>query len=83
MFTVPFMGRDTPFIGGTEELASKLDAVIMYFDTRVEGRGRYVSAIRVLSDHPRSEYPGDITKRYAASLEEQIRRTPRSLSVEP
>ncbi len=76
VFTVPFMGRDTPFIGGTEELASKLDAVIMYFDTRVEGRGRYVSAIRVLSDHPRSEYPGDITKRYAASLEEQIRRTP-------
>lgn len=41
VFTVPFMGIDTPFIGGTEELAAKIDAVVMLFDTRVLSRGHY------------------------------------------
>lgn len=75
-FTVPFLNRPTPFIGGTEELASKLDAVVMYFDTSVEGRGHYKSVIRLITDTPRAERPGEITRRYAASLEQQISRTP-------
>lgn len=76
VYTVPFLGRKTPFIGGTEELACKLDAVVMLFDTRVVGRGRYHSTIRLLSEHPRHEEPGDITRRYAAALERQIRICP-------
>lgn len=75
-YTVPFLGRETPFIGGTEELACKLDAVVMYFDTEVTGRGRYRSTIRLITDKPREEEPGEITRRYAAALEEQIRRRP-------
>jgi len=74
--TVPFMGIDTPFIEGTEELAVRLDAVVMLFDTRVEGRGRYVSTIRLLTDSPRSLPPGRLTAMYAASLTEQIRSCP-------
>lgn len=76
VYVVPFMGIDTPFIGGTEELAAKLDAVVMLFDTRVEGRGRYKSAIRLLTDAPRSLEPGRLTALYAANLEEQIRSCP-------
>lgn len=76
VYTVPFMERDTPFIAGTEELARRLDAAVLYFDTSVISRGRYSSVIRPLSLHPRDERPGDITRRYAAALEEQIRRTP-------
>lgn len=75
-YTVPFLGRETPFIGGTEELACKLDAVVMYFDTEVRGRGRYRSTIRLITDTPRSLEPGEITRRYAAALERQIRRCP-------
>lgn len=75
-YTVPFLGRETPFIGGTEELACKLDAVVMYFDTEVTGRGRYRSTVRLITDKPREEEPGEITRRYAAALEEQIRRRP-------
>ena len=77
-FKVPFLGRETPFIGGTEELAQKLDAVVMMFDTSVRGRGRYHSVIRLLTDDPRSLPPGEITRRYAYNLEEQIRRTPQA-----
>lgn len=76
VFTVPFMGRPTPFIGGTEELACKLDAAVMYFDTAVDGRGRYTCTVRMLCEHPRREEPGEITRRYAAALEAQVRRTP-------
>lgn len=76
VYTVPFLGRATPFIGGTEELACKLNAVVLYFDTTVDGRGRYTCTVRMLSEHPREEEPGAITRRYAATLEAQIRRTP-------
>ena len=76
VFTVPFMGVDTPFIGGTEELAAKLDAVVMLFDTRVTGRGRYHSTIRLLTEHPRTLLPGELTRLYAANLTDQIRSCP-------
>lgn len=76
VYTVPFMGVDTPFIGGTEELAAKLDAVVMIFDTRVLSRGRYMSDIRLLTTSPRSLEPGRLTAMYAACLEQQIRSCP-------
>lgn len=76
IYTVPFLGRPTPFIGGTEELACKLSAAVMYFDTEVVGRGRYKSTIRLLTDKPRTLAPGELTARYAQVLETQIRRSP-------
>lgn len=78
VYTVPFMGRQTPFIGGTEELACKLSAVVMYFDTEVVSRGKYKSTIRLLTDKPRELEPGELTRRYAAALEQQIRRCPQA-----
>ena len=76
IYNVPFMSRSTPFIGGTEQLARKLDAVVMYFDTEVTGRGRYHTTIRMLSEHPNTLPEGELTRMYAAALEEQIRRSP-------
>lgn len=73
---VEFLGRETPFIFGTEELARKLGAVVMLFDTEVTGRGRYRSTIRLITDDPASLPEGEITRRYAANLTEQIRRCP-------
>lgn len=78
VFTVPFMGIDTPFIGGTEELAAKLDTAVMIFDTRVISRGRYVSTIRLLTNSPRSLMPGELTARYAAALTAQIESCPQA-----
>ncbi|MCM1319540.1 MAG: lysophospholipid acyltransferase family protein [Muribaculaceae bacterium] len=76
VYTVPFMGRQTPFIGGTEELACKLSAVVMYFDTEVVSRGHYRSTIRLLTDEPRRLEPGRLTHMYASALEQQIRHHP-------
>lgn len=75
-FTVQFLGRPTPFIGGTEELAAKLNAVVMYFDTEVVSRGHYRSTIRLITDSPRKMSEGEITRLYAEALERQIQRCP-------
>ncbi len=73
---VEFLGRQTPFIYGTEELARKLNAVVMLFDTEVKSRGRYHSTIRLITDDPASLPEGEITRRYAGNLTRQIRRCP-------
>jgi len=75
-YTVPFMHRDTPFIGGTEQLARRLDAIVMYFDTEVVSRGHYRSTIRLLSEHPRTLPEGELTRLYASTLQNQIMRYP-------
>lgn len=75
-FDVTFMGRNTPFIYGTEELARKLDAVVMLFDTEIVARGYYRSTIRLVTDDPHSMSEGEITRKYVANLETQIRRCP-------
>lgn len=75
-FTVPFFSHPTPFIGGTEELASKLDCSVMLFDTRMVSRGHYHSTIRLLTHTPRALRPGELTAAYAANLEQQIRACP-------
>lgn len=73
---VEFLGRKTPFIYGTEELARKLNAVVLLFDTEVTGRGRYKSTIRLITDNPSSLPDGEITRQYAENLTAQIRRSP-------
>ena len=75
---VEFLGRPTPFIAGTEDLARKLNAVVMLFDTESLGRGRYKSVIRLLTDDPASLPEGEITRRYAENLTAQIRKCPQA-----
>lgn len=73
---VQFLGRKTPFIYGTEELARKLNAVVMLFDTDASVRGHYSSTIRLVTDNPSSLPEGEITRIYAENLTGQIRRAP-------
>lgn len=75
-FTVTFFGRPTPFIGGTEELAAKLNAVVMYVDMEVVKRGYYRATIHKITDNPREMPEGEITRIYAETLEHQICRYP-------
>lgn len=74
--SVDFFGISTPFISGTEDITRKLNSAVYYFDTRVSGRGRYVCTLRKITDSPREMPEGEITRRYAALLEEQIRSYP-------
>jgi KDO2-lipid IV(A) lauroyltransferase len=73
---VEFLSRPTPFIYGTEELARRLDAVVLMFDTEVKGRGRYKSTIRLITDNASQMPKGEITRLYADYLTRRIRQTP-------
>lgn len=49
--TVEFLGRPTPFIEGTEELARKLGCAVVYADMYRLTRGRYRVDFQLLTDH--------------------------------
>lgn len=74
--TVDFLGRPTPFIEGTEELARKLGCAVVYADMYRVARGRYRVVFRLMSHDASAEPPGVLTARYAALLTETIRRNP-------
>lgn len=74
--TVDFLGRPTPFIEGTEELARKLGCAVIYADMHRIARGRYRVEFRLMSHNASAEPPGALTARYAALLTETIRRNP-------
>ena len=73
---VDFLGRPTAFIAGTEEIARKFKMPVLYFDTRCEARGYYVSRITLLSEDASLEQKGRLTEKYAQYLESSIRTTP-------
>lgn len=75
-FTVPFLGRPTPFIGGTEELARKLGAALLYFDVRPVRRGYYETTLVPIAGNAAALPEGEATRRYAELLERTIRRDP-------
>ena len=66
---VDFLGRPTAFIAGTEEIARKFKMPVLYFDTRCEARGYYVSRIALLSEDASLEQKGRLTEKYAQYLE--------------
>lgn len=73
---VDFLARPTAFIAGTEEIARKFKMPVLYFDTRCEARGYYVSRITLLSEDASLEQKGRLTEKYAEYLESSIRTTP-------
>lgn len=73
---VDFLGRKTPFIYGTEEIARKFSMPVLCFDTRCVRRGYYSSTIRLITDKPADMTEGEITRRYVENLETTIRSYP-------
>lgn len=74
--TKKFLGRDTQFIYGTEELARKLGMAVLYFDTSADRRGYYSSTIRLITENAANEPEGCITEKYIKNLDSTIRRNP-------
>lgn len=75
-YLIDFLGRQTEFIGGTEEVARKFNLAVLYFDTTRIKRGYYSSIIRLITDDACKMSPGAITQAYAQNLETTIRRYP-------
>lgn len=76
--TVPtwFLGLPTAFISGTEHLASRLNMAAVYWDMEKLSRGHYRITCRLLAENVADTKPGDVTRAYAAMLQETIERNP-------
>lgn len=71
-----FLGQDTPLFLGTEKLARKLDAAVVFLTIRKIRRGRYeVEAVPVCED-PSGLKPYDITESHVKILEDLIKEAP-------
>ena len=71
-----FMGRDTPMFLGTEKLARKMDAAVVFLKIRKLKRGRYEMEAELICENPKDLEPFEITNRHAAILEDLIREEP-------
>jgi len=71
-----FMGQDTPMFLGTEKLARKLDAAVVFLKIRKLKRGRYEMEAELISESPKGLKPFEITNRHVRILEDLIREEP-------
>lgn len=71
-----FMGLDTPMFLGTEKLAHKLNAAVVFLKVRKVKRGRYEIEIQLICESPAGLKPYEITERHVAILEDLIREEP-------
>lgn len=75
-FWTDFLHHPTSFFTGTERIAREVDAALYYIRVTRPRRGHYEAWLIPLSLHPDELAPDEATRRYAALLEEDIRRTP-------
>lgn len=71
-----FLGKATPFVYSLEALRAKTSMPMFYFEIISLQSGRYRVTLHPLSLQPQDEKPGDITKRYAAMLENSLNQYP-------
>ncbi len=71
-----FMGLDTPLYLGTEKLARKLDAAVVFLKIRKTTRGRYEVEVEQICMDPASMKPYEITDAHVRILENLIREEP-------
>ncbi len=75
-FWTRFLHHDTPVFLGSEKLAVKFNAVVVYMKVRKEKRGVYQAEFELVTDSPKEEEPYVITKKHTAILEDLIREDP-------
>lgn len=71
-----FLNRTTAFISGTEHLAARMGFAAIYWDTEKLGRGRYRITCRPLTENASDLPNGELTRAYAALLQNTILRNP-------
>jgi KDO2-lipid IV(A) lauroyltransferase len=71
-----FMGQDTPMFLGTEKLARKLDAAVVFLKIRKVKRGRYEMETELICEGPEGMKTFEITERHVNILEDLIREEP-------
>ena len=71
-----FLGLDTPLYLGTEKLARKLNAAVVFLKVRKVKRGRYEVEIEQITGNPKDLEPFKITEAHVRILENLIREEP-------
>ncbi len=71
-----FLNQDTPVYLGAEQMATKLNMAVVFFDIYKVARGRYEMRFELLSDDPRSLPPHALTELHVRALERAIERDP-------
>ena len=72
----PFLGRQTLFFTGTEDMARKMNFALIYLKIEKIKRGYYKGTIVPISERPNDMKKGEITNKFINELESQIRQTP-------
>lgn len=75
-YWLDFCGRDTPFLTGPEHMARKLDIALVYPSFYEIKRGYYEVEMKLIELHPGQTPERECTKKFAALLEEDLRRQP-------
>ncbi len=73
---VKFLGRETAFLHGPERHSRINDLPVLFTDIKRVKRGYYEIKLSVLTDEPNKLPEGEITRRYAATLEQVIKENP-------
>lgn len=73
---VPFLNQETYFFSGTDKIARKKNAVVIFINLRKKGRGRYHVDFDLITDDPNSLPEGEIIRRYAKRIESLILEAP-------
>ena len=71
-----FMGVDTPVYLGSEKLAKKMDAAVVFLKIRKIKRGRYEVETELICKDPKEMGAHEITERHVRILEDLIREEP-------
>jgi KDO2-lipid IV(A) lauroyltransferase len=71
-----FLNQDTPVFLGAEQIATKLEMAVVFFDIRKVRRGHYEIEFKLLSENPKEEAPYSITEKHVRALENRIEKEP-------
>jgi Kdo2-lipid IVA lauroyltransferase/acyltransferase len=71
-----FLGQETAFYFGAEIMANQMDAIVLSAVMQRVKRGYYEIELQLISNQPKQEEYGFITKTYVKQLEESINKAP-------
>jgi Kdo2-lipid IVA lauroyltransferase/acyltransferase len=77
-YWIKFLGRETAFLHGPEKYARMYNMPVLYADVQRVKRGYYTLNLSLIAENPSELADGEITKAYAAKLEEAIQKNPGS-----
>ncbi len=73
---LPFFGHETAFLHGLEKHARNYNYPVFYFNVKRVKRGQYDVTAHLLADKPAELAPAELTRRYVAFLEQNLRDEP-------